>query len=134
MFGMEVTGAEEVEAMFAELSSPRVAASVSKSAVNAGVKVMRNAGVRASPGRVKLEWGQRITVNGTRAVGEVGLGVGGYRGSVKRPHGIYLDQGTQYISARHFVATAFAGARQRAEAAMKRVARSRINRIVESHR
>ena len=130
MISMSIEGGSELSALLATLEET-AAASVSRAAVSAAIKVMRNEAVKASPGRVKLEHGTAILRRGQQVVGITGLGIGGYRAKVKRPHGKYLELGTPYIDARHFLANAYRSAMPKAQAAMFRAAKRRIERIIE---
>lgn len=128
MITMETTGVDELAAMLAKLSDPKFAASVARSAVRAGLETLRKAAIKASPGLVKLEYGQRLTSDTS---GIVGMGVGGYKSRVKRPHGMYLENGTPYISARHFASSAFAAAMPKARQRMISMARFRIDKATQ---
>ena len=128
MIEMKTTGFDELEKLLATLSSD-AAASVARTAVSAGLKVLRSAGVRASKGRIKLEWGSVLIPRGNKTTGLVGLGVGGYRSNVARPHGKYLEDGTQYIAAQRFASNAMQGAMGKAGNAMARAARKRVERM-----
>lgn len=130
MIDMAITGDKELAAMLATLEES-AAVSVARASVSAAITVMRNEAVKASPGRVKLEHGSKVFTRGKQVVGVTGLGVGGYRGKVARPHGKYLEQGTPYINARHFLATAYRGAMSQAKAAMIRAAKRRIVKLIE---
>ena len=128
MITMTTTGADELAELLTSLADPKFAASVARSSCRAGLKVLRKAAIKASPGLVKLEYGQKLISSGTGAAGIVGLGVGGYRTSLKRPHGIYLEEGTPYVSARHFARKAFMEAMPKARQRMISMARFRIDK------
>ena len=129
MITLRTTGVEQVAKTLELIADEETQAALATA--RAALKVLRNAGVKASPGRVKLEWGTRVTKRGPDVVGMTGLGVGGYRAKVKRPHGRYLNDGTPYIAARHFVERAFEQARTRAMNAAKRVAKRKLQSIVD---
>lgn len=128
MITMTTTGADELAELLTSLADPKFAASVARSSCRAGLKVLRKAAIKASPGLVKLEYGQKLISSGTGAAGIVGLGVGGYKSRVKRPHGMYLENGTPYIAARHFASSAFASAMPKARQRMISMARFRIDK------
>lgn len=129
--GIEIDGGDELEAMLSKLSDREFAASVARSAVRSGMKVLRKAAIRASPGLVKLEYSQKLLSRTAQATGLVGLGANGYRASLKRPHGIYLELGTPYIAARGFARSAFSQASPKARARMIAVAKFRIEKAIE---
>lgn len=126
MISQTLSGDSELLDKMQELSTSTAIASA---AIGAGVKVIRNAGVQLSPGRVKLEWGSMRMKRGDKIIGIVGLGVGGYRAKVKRAHGVYLNNGTPYVIARSFVQQAFQTSRSRALAAMKRASQKRLQKM-----
>ena len=124
-YEIKPTGVAELEATLARLAIED-AASLARTAVVAGMKVLRWAGVRASKGRIKLEWSSGLIVSGNNCRGSVGLGLGGYRSTVARPHGMYLEEGTQYIAATRFASNALLGAQEKAAAAMTMAASKRV--------
>ena len=128
MITMTTTGADELAELLTSLADPKFAASVARSAVSAGMKTLMKAAIKASPGKVKLEYGQRPTSDTS---GIVGMGVGGYKSRVKRPHGMYLENGTPYIAARHFASSAFASAMPKARQRMISMARFRIDKATK---
>lgn len=130
-FGMQTIGLERLERKLSTLASQETAQDIAYAAVSKGIRVIRNAGVSASPGRVKLEWGTQVAKTGAGATAITGLGIGGYKSKVLRPHGHYLEYGTPYIPARYFAHTAFNEARPKALMVMKSVARARIRLIAE---
>ena len=123
--GITVRGIAELEARLQSMAIDD-AASLARTAVQAGMKYMRSQGVKASPGRVKLEWGSSFVTSGLQTVATVGLGVGGYRSNVKRPHGKYLEEGTSYIAARKFASNALLAAAGNVGIVMARAARKRV--------
>lgn len=127
---IRLTGHTSLMSQLADLGSPESAEKIAFRTAAAGVRVVKNACVAASPGRVKLEWGSVLYSRPSGAGALVGLGVGGYRVSVKHPHGIYLDKGTPHIPARHFGAAAVQASRSRALRAMKHAAMRTIQKIV----
>jgi hypothetical protein len=127
-YELKPTGFAELEATLARLAIDD-AASLARTAVVAGMKVLRSVGVRASKGRIKLEWSSGLNVSGNNCRGSVGLGLGGYRSKVARPHGMYLEEGTQYIAATRFASQALLNAQEKAAAAMTRAAKQRVQYI-----
>ena len=123
--GITVRGIAELEARLQSMAIDD-AASLARTAVQAGMKYMRSQGVKASPGRVKLEWGSSFVTSGLQTVATVGLGVGGYRSNVTRPHGKYLEEGTSYIAARKFASNALLAAASNVGIVMARAARKRV--------
>jgi len=123
--GITVRGIAELEARLQSLAIDE-AASLARTAVKAGMRYMRSQGVKSSPGRVKLEWGSSFVTSGVQTVATIGLGVGGYRGNVKRPHGKYLEEGTSYIAARKFASNALLAAAGTVGIVMARAARKRV--------
>ena len=123
--GITVRGIAELEARLQSLAIDD-AASLARTAVKAGMRYMRSQGVKASPGRVKLEWGSSFVTSGVQTVATVGLGVGGYRANVKRAHGKYLENGTSYIAARKFASNALLAAAGNVGIVMARAARKRV--------
>lgn len=126
-FIVRVDGADKTNAKLAAITEAQLA----RTAVAAAMKVLRSAGVKASPGRVKLEWGSQRNSGGMTASGTIGLGVGGYRSKVKRPHGKYLEFGTKYIAARHFAEQAIINATEKAIGAMKRAVKNRLETLTK---
>lgn len=102
---------------------------IARSAASAGLRVLSTAAKTAVPGTIKKEVGWYIRQDGTRAWGRAGLMQYPERGE-QGPHGLFLDLGTKYIAARHYIANALKQAAPAARRAMKRTAASRINRIV----
>lgn len=125
-----VVGAEAVNRKLSQLATANIA--IARAAVAAGMKVARTAGVKASPGRVKLEWGSAIETGESSVTGRIGLGVKGYRKKVKRPHGVYLERGTEYIVARRFIATAIQTAKPKIVAAMQKAAQRKFAALANS--
>lgn len=129
---INVTGINRINAKLSAVANGR--AEIERAAVGAAVGVLAGAARKASPGTVKREIGGSVKVQGNHVVGRAGLtkfprrGVrySGKRGGNRSPHGIYLEVGTRYIAARHFVNRALSAARQAAEQAAIRAARKKV--------
>lgn len=106
---------------------------IAAASVRAGVNVLVEAAVEAVPGQIKLEIGGYIRIRGTTVIGRAGLMVfpskdgGLVRGL--RPHGIYLEAGTRYIVARHWISSAMRTARPRAAAAMESAGQRKLKQL-----
>lgn len=125
---MEVTGGDEIMKRLGSLEKQSKAVSVA--AVSAGLGVLSNAAKQASPGTIRREVGRYIRSNGDVVWGRAGLMQFPRQGDGQHgPHGVYLDQGTKYISARQFIGNALRGASGRAKAAMKRAAERKIAKL-----
>lgn len=122
-------GDKQLAELLAVLGSQKTVKGMCFTAIAAGLNTLRWAAVKESPGLVKREWGIVLSDRGNGAVGYAGLGTGGYRASVERPHGKYLEFGTPYIPARHFGQTAMLAAVPKAAAAMRRAIVKRVNKL-----
>lgn len=118
---------EEAKARLLRLSES--AASVSRSVVRTGCAVLASACRNAAPGTIKQEVGFFVRTSGKTSTGRAGLMRFPVRGQSRGPHGLYVDQGTRYITARRFISQALGASRGRALAAMRRTANLRIQSI-----
>ncbi len=113
-------GFKAVDAKLSRLSdgSPRIA----RAAVNAGLRVLAAEVKTNAPGTIKREVGWYSRMDGGRAWGRAGLMQFPRQGDGQNgPHGVYVDQGTKFIQARHFVGRALSAAMPRAIQAAKNV-------------
>mgnify|MGYP003450950817 CR=1 FL=1 len=103
---------------------------ISRQSVRAGCSVLAAACTAAAPGTIKREVGFSVKQVGAKIVGRAGLMRFPRRSDGQNgPHGVYLDQGTKYITARRFIAAALRAGRSAALMAIRRSAKARIRRI-----
>lgn len=124
---IETTGVDAVRARMLRLQES--AGSISRSIVRTGCAVLASACRNAAPGTIKQEIGFHVETSGKASTGRAGLMRFPRRGQTNGPHGIYIDQGTKYITPRRFLAAALGSSRGRALAAMRRTANLRIQSI-----
>lgn len=118
MPSIESNGALQIMAKMQRLADSQT--EIARRAVVAGTSVVAKACRDASPGTVKREVGSFVKVEGDAVVGRAGLMKFPKRGQKgKGPHGVYLEHGTKFIAARHFIASAIASSRSRAAVAME---------------
>ena len=104
---------------------------LAKSALYAGLGTLASAAKNASPGSIKQETGFRVYKTADPPKGYAGLIRFPRRGDGQNgPHGVYLELGTKFITARRFIATALRGAIPRALEAMRQAAERRVQRII----
>lgn len=128
---VELRGADKFQERLAKLRDGE--ASIERATVVAGCIVMSDASKAAAPGSIKQECGFYVRRNGDRAVGKVGLMKFPRRGDGQNgPHGIYLEHGTKYITARRFIRSALQASRARAEVAMRQAAQRKIKQTAGS--
>jgi hypothetical protein len=127
MPGIESNGALQIMASLQKVADSQT--EIARRAVVAGTSVVAKACRTASPGTVKREVGSFVKVDGDAVVGKAGLMRFPRRGQKgKGPHGVYLEHGTKFIAARHFIANAIASSRGRAAVAME----NSIKRSIEA--
>lgn len=115
---VQSTGTRAIQAGLSRLSKGGII--IARAVVASGLSVLKSAAVAASPGTIKNEVGMYVRTSGNLAYGRAGLmqfpRVGdGPHG----PHGVYLDQGTKHIQARHFIGRSMSAAMPRAVQAAK---------------
>jgi hypothetical protein len=126
---VKMTGAEKVDATLVAIEKASKAIAIS--AVAAGLSVLARAAKSASPGSIKNETGKYLKVAGDKVLGRAGLIRFPRPGDGQNgPHGVYVDQGTKYITPRRFIASALTAAKPAAVAAMELAAKRRLDRIV----
>lgn len=125
---IKVTGTEQILRNMQKLVEQQLR--IARGAVYAGTGVLAKACRDAAPGSTKQEVGRFVRRSeGPVATGRAGLLKYPRKGQVgKGPHLIYLERGTKYIAARHYVANAIAASRERALLAMERS----VNRTIET--
>ncbi len=132
--GIEVTGAEGVDATFRILSNPETAKAVAMSAAYAGLGTLARACRDAAPGSIKQEVGMFVKVSGNKVWGRAGLMKFPRRGDGQDgPHGVYLDQGTKFIAARHFIGNAINSVMPVARNAMQAAVQRKIKKLAEAN-
>lgn len=128
MNGIESNGALQIIARMQAIADGHD--EIALRAVVAGVSVIAKACRDASPGSIKNEVGSFVKVDADGAVGRAGLMKFPRRGQTgKGPHGVYLEHGTKYIAARHFIANAISASRGRAAIAMEKSLNRSLSRI-----
>ncbi len=129
MTSIETTGAAQIAANLQRIVDAQT--QIARDAAGAGVSVSVQACRSAAPGSIKNEVGGYVKAQGAVATGKAGLMQYPRRGQQgKGPHGVYLDQGTKYITARHFIGQALAGSRAQAEQVMERSVERSIENLV----
>ncbi len=132
--GITTTGASAVDSMFAQLADPETVKAIAMSAGYAGLGVLAKACRDAAPGSIKKEVGMFVRVSGNRVWGRVGLMKFPRPGDGQNgPHGVYLDQGTKFIAARHFIGNAISSAMPAARNAMQRAVQRKIKKLAEAN-
>lgn len=106
---------------------------IARASVNSGLNVLSTSAKNAAPGTISREVGKYVRVTGETAWGKAGLMQFPRPGDGQNgPHGVYVDQGTKFIQARHFIGrairSAFPRAIQAASSAAARVAQKIVNR------
>ncbi len=123
-----VTGVGATSAMLSRIESQQL--SIAKAAVSAGLNVMARAVRDASPGTIKQETGRYMRVSGGKVTGRAGLMRFPRKGDGQDgPHGVYVDQGTKYITPRRFAAAALRASESRAKAAAVAAVKRRIEKL-----
>lgn len=111
-------GFKEVDAKLSRLR--RGSPAIARAAVNAGLAVLASAAKAAAPGTIGREIGWYVRGEGNHVHGRAGLMQFPNKGDGQNgPHGIYLDRGTKFIQARHFIGRALNSSMQRAIQAAK---------------
>ncbi len=128
--GIESNGALQLMAKMQNVADAQM--KIARRAVGAGTGVMVKACRDASPGSVKNEVGRSIRVEGDVVTGKAGLMRFPKKGQSKGPHGVYLEHGTKFIAARHFIRDALASSRNAAAIAMEKSVQRSIETIVSS--
>lgn len=114
-------GFKAVDATLARLA--RGAPLIARASVGTGLSVLSAAAKAAAPGSIKNEIGWHIETIGNETHGWAGFMQFPRPGDGPRgPHGVYLDQGTKFIRAWHFVGQALAAALPRARKAASNAA------------
>lgn len=125
---MTVDGADDIQAALLRIENGEV--SIARAAVSASLSVLAQAAANASPGTIKQETGKYVRVEGDRVWGRAGLIQFPRRGDGQNgPHGVYLDQGTKFIAARHFIGNALRANKSRALNAGQRAAARRVRQL-----
>lgn len=123
-----LTGVAETQSQLDALA--KAGPSIAAASVRSGVNTLASAAKQAVPGRIKLEIGGYVRIQGHQVIGRSGLMQYPNPGDTDpMPHGVFLEAGTRYIAARHMIANAMKTARPQAEAAMKRTAARKINSL-----
>ena len=129
-FAIKTTGADAISQKLSRVATDQT--KIARAAVSAGVGTFARAARNASKGTIKREISKTVKANGTTVTGRAGLMRFPRRGvKGKQPHGIYLEHGTRYIPAQHFVANALAGAQPAAVAAMEKAVRRKIEQLTK---
>lgn len=128
--GVTLKGADEFQKKLASLKKGGV--SVGFASVGAGCAVMVDAMKAEAPGSTKQEIGMSLKRRGDVIRGRAGFvrfpkSSDGQNG----PHGVYVNSGTKYITARRFIEKARRSSQARALAAMKMSGKKRIQDIVK---
>src|SRR5690348_13652658 len=127
MLSAETTGADAIVRTLQKIADAQTR--IARNAVNAGTYVAAQACRQVAPGSTKREIGRFVKAAGAFAYGRAGLMALPKRNQAgKGPHGVYLDQGTKFIPARHFIGNALASARAPAINAMS----ESVNRTIET--
>lgn len=106
------------------------APAIARASVGAGLSTLAKSAKRAAIGGIKQEVGWYIRRSGNKAWGRAGLMQYPERGQ-QGPHGLFIDLGTKYVTARHLIGAALGRAMPAARRAMERAAQSRINRVFD---
>lgn len=131
-FSIQTTGMNAVQAKLNAIASKQ--SQIERAAVGAGTAVIARAVKSASKGTIKRETGGYVRTVASHFVGVAGLlkfPRRGVRG--RQPHGVFLDQGTRYITAQRFVSNAIKSATPRAQAAMKNAANRKFQQLSNSN-
>lgn len=128
---VEHRGLRTIDANLSRLA--RGGVSIARASVSAGVGVLASSARNAAPGSISQEVGSYVRVTGETAWGKAGLMRFPRPGDGQNgPHGVYVDQGTKFIQARHFIGRAIQSALPRAiqaaSSAAARVAQKIANR------
>lgn len=131
-FQLKVSGADIIAANLAAIVGNRQL--VERAAVGVGVGVLSRAAKAASPGSTKRESGGFVEKTSSPTTGRAGLLMFPERGKKytpgTKPHAIFLEAGTKYITPRRFVSLSLAAATSRAMRSMEMAARGKIARLI----
>lgn len=104
--------------------------SVAAAAVNAGLRVYETEARKSVPGTIKQEVGKYVRKGVNSIWGRAGLMRFPRKGDGQNgPHGIYLEHGTKFIRARHYIANAIARSKAFAINAAQRAAKRRLEQV-----
>lgn len=105
------------------------APAIARAAVGAGLSTLARAARTAAVGTIKTETGWYIRQTTNRIWGRAGLMQFANPGDKDAPHGLFLDIGTKYITARHNISKAMIDALPKAIRAAERAAERKIKSI-----
>lgn len=105
------------------------APAIARAAVGAGLSTLARAARNAAVGTIKTETGWYIRQQTNRIWGRAGLMQYANPGEADAPHGLFLDLGTKYITARNNISKALIDAAPRALKAAERAAERKIKSI-----
>jgi HK97 gp10 family phage protein len=126
--GTQVSGSDELLAKLSEMQ--KGSTSVAAATVSAGLNVLAKAAKEAAQGSIKEECGKFMRVRDGEATGRAGLIKFPRKGDGQNgPHGVYLERGTKFISARRTIASALKSAKPAAIATMRRAAEDKLEQM-----
>jgi HK97 gp10 family phage protein len=129
VYSINTTGADD---LLAKLDAIKNAdAKLSRAAVGAAVRAFANAAKAAAPGSVKKEIRLTIRVKSGKITGRAGLMKIPKRGQRHGPHGVFLERGTKYITARRFINNALQAATPVAAVAARVAVERKLSSLVE---
>jgi hypothetical protein len=128
--GITISGADRLQQRLTAVADGEV--QISRAGVVAFCVVSSNACKSGSPGSISRECGFSVKTVGGKVVGKAGLMRFPRKGDGQDgPHGVYVDQGTKFIRARHFIRQALDSSRARAMAAMRRATKAKIKQLAK---